>query len=446
METKARNISKFWEQYRQAVVDSGIAPRFAEWYVRWAQKFAVSLKNKPLKERTETDIQDFLEALKNQKGIEEWQVKQARDALGFLYDRFLRLDTKGDVGKGQGSLRPSRKGESNQEFRDRVTEKDEMKERFNQLFERLRAELRVRHYSYHTEQAYEQWIQRFLAFHGLKAPEELGPQHIREYLDYLAEVRLVSASTQNQALNAIVFLFSQVLKVDPGEFGDFARAKRPRRIPEVLTATEVRKLLAQLDGMHFIMAGLMYGAGLRLMECLRLRVKDIDFEARQIIVRDGKGQKDRVTVLPEKYIPLLREQLGYARRLYEKDREGGIPGVYIWPALERKYPNASKEWIWQYVFPSPRLSVDPVTKTVRRHHVHASGIQRAVKEAAKRAGIAKRVTCHTLRHSFATHLLERGYDIRTVQELLGHSDVSTTMIYTHVLNKPGLAVKSPVDF
>jgi len=288
-----------------------------------------------------------------------------------------------------------------------VTEKDKMKERFNQLFERLRAELRVRHYSYHTEQAYEQWIQRFLAFHGLKAPEELGPQHVREYLDYLAEVRLVSASTQNQALNAIVFLFSQVLKVDPGEFGDFARAKRPKRIPEVLTATEVRKLLAQLVGMHLIMAGLMYGAGLRLMECLRLRVKDIDFEARQIIVRDGKGQKDRVTVLPEKYIPLLREQLGYTRRLYEKDREGGIPGVYIWPALERKYPNASKEWIWQYVFPSPRLSVDPVTKTVRRHHMHASGIQRAVKEAAKRAGIAKRVTCHTLRHSFATHLLER---------------------------------------
>jgi len=287
---------------------------------------------------------------------------------------------------------------------------------------------------------------RFLAFHGMKPVEKLGSNHIREYLDYLAQVRLVSASTQNQALNAIVFLFGQVLKVDPGEFDDFTRAKRPRRIPEVLTSTEVKKLLAQLKGVHLLMAGLMYGAGLRLMECLRLRVKDIDFHARQVIVRDGKGQKDRVTVLPEKYVPLLHKQLEYAKRLYENDREEGIPGVFIWPALERKYPNASREWIWQYVFPSPRLSVDPLTKKVRRHHMHATGVQRAVREAAKKAAITKHVSCHTLRHSFATHLLEQGYDIRTVQELLGHFDVSTTMIYTHVLKRPGVAVKSPADF
>ena len=446
MEIKARNLNKFWEQYRQAVVDSGIAPRFAEWYVRWAKKFAAFLKNKPLKERSDKDIQYFLSTLKNQKGIEKWQVKQAREALEFLYSRFLTPDASEKIKEQPARFRlVSVEGKSG-EFRDRVTEKDEIKQKFGHLFERLRAELRVRHYSYHTEQGYEQWIQRFLSFHGLKAPKYLGPQHIREYLDYLAQVRLVSASTQNQALNAIVFLFSRVLRVDPGEFGDFARAKRPKRIPEVLTATEVRKLLDQLNGMHLLMAGLMYGAGLRLMECLRLRVKDTDFEARKIIVRDGKGQKERVTVLPEKYIPLLQEQLSYAKRLYEKDREEGIPGVYIWPTLERKYPNASKEWIWQYVFPSPRLSVDPITRTVRRHHVHPSGVQKAVKDAAKKAGIAKRVTCHTLRHSFATHLLERGYDIRTVQELLGHSNVSTTMIYTHVLNKPEISVRSPADF
>jgi len=256
----------------------------------------------------------------------------------------------------------------------------------------------------------------------------------------------VAASTQNQALNAIVFFFKEVLKHDPGDFSDFVRAKRPTRVPEVLTRSEVELLLEAMSGVNQLMAGLLYGAGLRLMECIRLRVKDVDFEARRLTIRDGKGRKDRVTMLPERFLHLLKQQLEHAKALYKSDLEKGVAGVYIWPGLDRKYPNAAREWIWQYVFPSNRLSVDPRSHITRRHHVHASSLQKAVKNTAAKAGLTKRVTCHTLRHSIATHLLENGCDIRTVQELMGHSNVSTTMIYTHVLNRPGLSVKSPADF
>lgn len=331
-------------------------------------------------------------------------------------------------------------------FQDTVKSNRKFNELFGHLLEQLRSALRVRHYSLRTEQAYEQWVRRFLSFHQMKLPEKLGSQEIKKYLDYLAQVRKVSASTQNQALNAIVFMFGQVLNVDPGELGAFTRAKRPKRIPVVLTHSEVQKLLGELSGAHYLMAGLLYGAGLRLMECLRLRVQDIDFKKYRITVRSGKGKSDRITMLPQKYKKLLRKQLAYAESLYKLDLAEENAGVYILPSLERKHPKASREWIWQYVFPSSQLSVDPRSRQIRRHHIHENTLQRAVKKAAQKAGLNKRVSCHTLRHSFATHLLEGGYDIRTVQELLGHSDVSTTMIYTHVLNKPGLAVKSPADF
>ncbi|RLB91859.1 MAG: integron integrase [Deltaproteobacteria bacterium] len=221
--------------------------------------------------------------------------------------------------------------------------------------------------------------------------------------------------------------------------------KHSKRLPEVLTRSEVQRLLGCMGGTSHLMAVLLYGSGLRLIECVRLRVKDIDFKRQQILLRDGKGQKDRVTILPEKFVPLLKDQPKYVKGLYKRDIEAGSAGVYIWPALERKYPNAAREWIWQYVFPASKLSLDPQSRKVRRHHIHESSLQKAVKAAAKKAELTKRATCHTLRHSFATHLLEAGYDIRTVQELLGHSDVSPTMIYTHVLKKPGLAVKSPLD-
>lgn len=448
MTQESENINKFWKGFHKAMLDSGLPEATATWYVKWAQKFATSLKGKPLRSRSAEDVRRFLDSLESQENIEPWQVKQARDSLAFLYRDFLKLDLRAQNKSHGKSPREDAVAEARSEmtFRDSAVSKPALEEQYGGILERLRSELRVRHYSLRTERAYEQWVRRFLSFHGNRPTEQLGAAEIKEYLEYLAEVRLVSASTQNQALNAIVFLFGEVFKVDPGEFGDFVRAKRPKRIPTVLTRNEVQHLFEQLIGVHLLMAGLLYGAGLRLMECLRLRVKDIDFETGRITIRDGKGKKDRVTMLPQKYESALREQLAYARALYEQDLSDGTAGVYIWPSLERKYRGASKEWIWQFVFPSARLSVDPRTKQVRRHHLHENGLQRAVKAAATKAQLTKRVNCHTLRHSFATHLLEGGYDIRTVQELLGHADVSTTMIYTHVLNKPGLAVKSPADF
>jgi len=314
------------------------------------------------------------------------------------------------------------------------------------LYSRLRSVIRGHHYSIRTERAYEQWVGRLLSFHQDKSPDFIDADDIQSYLNYLAEERKVAASTQNQALNAIVFFFREVLKRDPGDFSDFVRAKSPTHVPEVLTRSEIQSLLDTMSGVNQLMAGLLYGAGLRLMECIRLRVKDIDFEARHLTVRDGKGLKDRKTMLPERFQDLLEQQLEHARVLYEADLKKGVSGVYIWPGLDRKYPNAAREWIWQYIFPSNRFSVDPRSHSIRRHHLHSSSLQKAVKNAAAKAGLSKRVTCQTLRHSFAAHLLENGCDIRTVQELMGHSDVSTTMIYSHVLNRPGITVKSPADF
>ena len=447
MEKKANKVNSFWESYRDAVIESGVKENAAQWYVSWAQGFARSLKGKPLRARSTEDVHRFLVSLKNKKGIEPWQVQQAHDALVFLYHEFLKRDIEIPAIAQLNNSYPASEGKAiiQPTFRDSVVSRAELNARYQEVFERLRTALRVRHYSIRTERAYEEWIRRFLSFHGSAPLTKMGAGEIKTYLEYLAEIRGVSASTQNQALNAIVFLFVQVLEVEPGEFGDFVRAKRPSRIPVVLTKDEVTRLLDELTGIHQLMAGLLYGAGLRLMECVRLRVKDVDFGSHQIIVRDGKGSKDRITVLPERYEAPLKEQLTYAKALFDQDIEGGTVGVYIWPALERKYPHASREWIWQYVFPSDRLSVDPRSKRVRRHHLHENTLQRAVKHAAFKAELSKNVSCHALRHSFATHLLEAHYDIRTVQELLGHADVSTTMIYTHVLNRPGLSVKSPAD-
>jgi len=331
-------------------------------------------------------------------------------------------------------------------FRDRVIP-GEVERLFSPLIDALKAEIHTRHYSIRTETAYVDWVRRFIAFQGYADPRRIdATREVKEYLDYLATARAVAASTQNQALNALVFFYNHALQKPFGEMENFVRAKRPQRLPEVMTRDEVQALLDQMEGVSALMAGLMYGGGLRLMECVRLRVKDTDFGRHQIMVRDGKGQKDRVTMLPERFVVPLQEHLARVKVIYEKDRAKEVPGVYIWPALARKYPKAASEWIWQYVFPAKSLSVDPRSGTVRRHHINETLVQKAIKEAASRAGINRKVSCHTLRHSFATHLLEARYDIRTVQELLGHADVSTTMIYTHVLNRPGLSVRSPADF
>lgn len=314
-----------------------------------------------------------------------------------------------------------------------------------EILEAVRQTLRARHYSRRTEEAYADWARRFLLFHGMRAPAALGVPEINTFLTALAVDDDVAASTQNQALNALVFLFREVLLIDLGPGIAPVRAKRPQRLPVVLTKAETRAVLARLTGEHQLMAQLLYGSGLRLMECLRLRVKDLEFAQHQILVRDGKGMKDRVTMLPEALEEPLRAHLARVKEAYQQALAAGEAGVYLPYALERKYPNAGREWGWQYVFPAEKASVDPRSGTLRRHHVHESGLQKAVRAAARAAGVDKPVSCHTFRHSFATHLIAAGYDIRTVQELLGHSDVKTTMIYTHVLNRGGLAVRSPLD-
>ena len=312
------------------------------------------------------------------------------------------------------------------------------------LLDRVRDAIRLKHYSIRTEQAYVNWIKRYIYFHGVRHPAEMGAPEIQAFLTHLAVDQNVAASTQNQALSALLFLYKEVLKQDLGPI-DALRAKKPKRLPTVLTKEEVRRVFQHMSGIHLLIARLLYGSGLRLMEGVRLRVKDLDFEYHTITVRDGKGAKDRVTMLPETLVVPLQDHLRTVKRTHEEDLAKGYGAVYLPYALERKYPNANKEWIWQYVFPANRLSVDPRSGVVRRHHIHESSVQKAVRAAAQAAGIPKRVSPHTLRHSFATHLLEAHYDIRTVQELLGHKDVKTTMIYTHVLNKGGLAVRSPLD-
>jgi len=317
------------------------------------------------------------------------------------------------------------------------------------LLDQVRQAIRVKHYSIRTEQAYVDWIKRFILFHKteqgiIRHPKDMGHREISAFLTHLAVDLHVAASTQNQALSAILFLYRYVLDIDPGPV-DAVRAKKPQRLPTVLTPNEVATAISFLSGTHRLMAKLLYGSGLRLMECVRLRIKDLDFARGEVLVRNGKGNKDRVTMLPQTLVAPLQEQLHYARTLHRQDLVQGLGCVYLPDALERKYPNACREWSWQYVFPASRRSRDPRSNTERRHHIDPSGLQKAVRRAAQRAGINRVISCHTFRHSFATHLLEAGYDIRTVQELLGHKDVKTTMIYTHVLNKGALAVHSPLD-
>jgi integron integrase len=313
------------------------------------------------------------------------------------------------------------------------------------LLDQVRDAIRRRHYSYRTEQTYVHWIKRYIWFHGKRHPAEMGAPEVTAFLTHLAREREVAAATQNQALSALLFLYGEVLEVRLPWMDGIERAKRPVRVPVVLTVAEVRALLARLDGTKWLMAALLYGSGLRLRECLKLRVKDVDFEYRQLTVRDGKGGKDRVTMLPAELTGPLRSHLARVKSLHEHDLVEGYGAVELPFALERKYPNAASQWGWQYVFPSRKRSTDPRSGVIRRHHVYDDVLPRAIGQAARAAGIAKPVGSHTLRHSFATHLLAAGHDIRTVQELLGHSDVSTTMVYTHVLNKGGRGVASPLD-
>lgn len=313
------------------------------------------------------------------------------------------------------------------------------------LLDRVRQTIRARHYSPRTEKAYVGWIRRFVRFHRMRHPREMGAPEITQFLSGLATRGRVAASTQNQALSAILFLYREVLEQDVEWMKDLVRAKRPQRLPVVLTRDEVHEILRHLHGTPWLMATLLYGAGLRVMECARLRVQDIDLERNEITVRDGKGAKDRVTMLPVKVKPSLVAHLQRVKAQHERDLQRGAGSVELPFALTRKYPKAARDWGWQWVFPATRSYWSQTDRCSRRHHLDASVLQRAFKEAVRRSGVAKPATCHALRHSFATHLLEAGHDIRTIQELLGHSDVTTTMIYTHVLNRGGHGVASPLD-
>lgn len=313
------------------------------------------------------------------------------------------------------------------------------------LLDRVRDKIRLKHYSLRTEQAYLDWIKRFILHHGKRHPADMGATEVEAFLTHLAVAGKVAAATQNQAKSAILFLYREVLESELPWLEGVERAKAPKRLPVVLTREEAQAVLARLSGTHWLIGSLLYGAGLRIMECLRLRVKDVDFARGELLVRDGKGFKDRVTMLPGATAAPLREHLERVRALHARDVADGVGPVFLPYALERKHPGAGREWGWQYVFPSAALAVDPHGGATRRHHVQDQAFQRAMKQAVRDAGLVKPATPHSLRHSFATHLLESGYDIRTVQELLGHADVKTTMIYTHVLNRGGRGVVSPLD-
>lgn len=327
-----------------------------------------------------------------------------------------------------------------------ITSRPSSSSQGKKLLDVYREALRVRHYSYRTEETYISWVRKFILFHQKRHPREMGVVEINAFITYLVNEKNIAASTQNQVISSILFLYRHVLDIQLDETALIPiRPTKPKRVPTVLSKDEARQVIAKMGGVYRLMAQIMYGSGLRLMEVLRLRVKDLDFQNKQIIVRDGKGENDRVTMFPDVLLELLRLHLKQVEAQHERDLLEGFGTVHLPYALEQKYPNASREFAWQYVFPATELSIDPVTGRKQRHHINESSLQKAVKWAARQSKINKHVTPHTFRHSFATHLLQNGYDIRTVQELLGHKDVKTTMIYTHVLQRGGLAVKSPLD-
>jgi integron integrase len=445
-------VSRFWDRYIDLVHRQGVKRPAERWYVKWAERYIAQSTGRKLVSHTPVDVSGYFAALGRDTRVKDWQFAQAVDAIRNLFvlagvawldevdwhywkelSRTLTPDHP-TLAREVVVQKPTPPGRASTDTGEDAP-----------LVASLVTELRRRHYSIRTERAYRQWVCRFLRFLGGRDPRQAGAAEVTAYLEQLAVKRNVAASTQNQALNALVFFYKEILKQPLANLDTFARAKRPKRLPVVLTRTEVAKVLAAMKGTSRLMAALLYGTGMRLMDCIRLRVQDVDFGYQQIVIRDGKGKKDRVVPLPARLTDPLRAHLQRVRQLHQEDLQRGFGEVFLPFALARKYPKAARDWRWQYVFPSSKLSADPRSGVVRRHHVDESGLQKAVKAAGDAAGLQKRVNCHALRHSFATHLLESGYDIRTVQELLGHADVSTTMIYTHVLNRGGRGVVSPVD-
>ena len=421
--------------YFQVLEELGISERQWRFYSYWVYQFFNKNPGRLRRDLGRIEIETFISQIINDPGIADWQVHQARDAIEIYYEQFRGIALKSIE---ECNLQSQPVVESSQK---------PLKECVNYaaLEKAVCSALRVEHYALKTEKAYLQWIKRFVAFHENKRPSDMGSIEIHQFLSYLALNQKVAASTQNQALNAIVFLYRKVVRKELDDFGDFPRAKRGKRLPVVLSRQEVDSLLSRIDNTEGLIARLLYGTGMRVSEALRLRIQDLSFDRNEITVRSGKGNRDRRVPLPAALKAELLQQFDGRRYQYESDREKEMHEVELPGALARKYPNAPYEWKWQFVFAAADYSTDPRSGVKRRHHLHEVRIQRAVKRAATDANITTRVTPHTLRHCFATHLLEAGQDIRTVQELLGHSDVKTTMMYTHVLNKGPLGVVSPLD-
>jgi len=458
------SISRFWDNFVEKTKTYGLKPATVRWHVKRAEEYIKAHPERRLAEHTAQEITAYLQEKGRNSQLKDWQFTQVVRALQILFVEMVKapwaatfpwqdwIDNARELEPTHATvardydrgLAPADTSASN------LPPVDGAGKRFKQQFpnhaERVIAEIRVRQYSIRTEQSYLGWLERFVQFHGMRDPAEMDGAAMKAFLEHLVVNRRVSASTQNQALNALVFFYKHVLKHEAIEIGEFAQSKKPRRLPVVLTRDEVQRLFAALDSpMARLMAGLLYGCGLRLMECVRLRILDVDFGYQRILIRNAKGGKDRIVPLPNRLNEMLRSQIRSVEQQHRQDLACGLGGVYLPDALSRKYPKAEKELMWQYLFPSSRVSADPRSGTMRRHHVHENNLQKHIKHAATAAALNKRINCHALRHSFATHLLESGYDIRTVQELLGHADVSTTMIYTHVLNKPGITVTSPFD-
>ncbi|NOQ87747.1 MAG: integron integrase [Gammaproteobacteria bacterium] len=405
-----------------------------------------------------SDLETYLEEIGRKRNIVDWKFRQVVDALRILFCELVKsplsvdfdwqmwMDNSKDLPADHATIARTSSIVNDNKINRGSVELCACRQEFSALFERLVKEIRIRAYSIRTEQAYSDWLARFIIFSDIKTEDGFTAEKISIYLEHLAINRNVAVSTQAQALNALVFFCKNILKLEIESAIEFQRAKKPKRLPVVLSRKEIGRLLNGITNpLHHLIASLMYGTGLRLMECVRLRVSDVDFEFMQVVVREGKGRKDRVVPLPETLVNTLHEQIRKISILHEKDVKAGFGEVKLPGALARKYKNAAKEFRWQYLFPSMKLSSDPQSGKVMRHHVHESGVQKSIKKSADANNITKKVSSHCLRHSFATHLLDSGYDIRTVQELLGHADVSTTMIYTHVLNKGGRGVKSPLD-
>ena len=446
-------IREFWIRYTSTLKFFKIPESSIPWYRRHIEEFIKAHPDSRLREHNADSVSRWLETLARSNRITDWQYRQKVDALRLLFSHLLKLPWAASFDWDRWSFNAIPPGNDHPtvmrtyQMIDKAIENADntLGKKFPDLYRKFLVAIRIPDYSINTERVYLGWINRFLHFLDQNDPGSKHETRVAAFLEYLTLKRNVAGATQAQALNALVFFYSRVLEQPLGEIGPFKRPKKPRRVPTVLSPSEITALFESIHGMNGLMIRLMYGTGMRVSECVGLRILDLDFDYRQIIIRASKGNKDRAVPMPTKLSQELRKQVNLVRATHEKDLEAGFGSVFLPGALSRKYPNAGKELRWQYLFPSTRLAQDPRSGVMRRHHIHQTVIWKSIKRASEKAGITKRVTSHTLRHSFATHLLESGADIRTVQELLGHADVSTTMIYTHVAGRGGQGATSPLD-